>query len=546
MILRIGLLVASLLLSLLAYACLQMYVDRAGVFPHNQNKAMNRLDNAHGHFHIRPNLRIQRMRHVLSQPTQYDSFLFGSSRASAVDLTRLAGTSLDGGWYKLNYPSGMIDEHYEHLKKLLNNGVDVKQVLVNIDDFSLSLAPYNDGPYWQTKNIYEFPYLSGLKGYWFMARVFLLKPWSDRDWEILFGRYERVPLENPGLDDGVVGWENVTWPSRPHNDRVTRADHIKAMEGNNGYGTGKKASPFLEYYQSYYKKMIHLCEDNGIRCIFYLGPTHIQTFLEADIRTLYERLAPIVQWTDVYDFWGVNQYTSDPSMWNETSHHFPIVSDQVLKFLTGQNQDPEVGTLIPKRTDMNRYFADKMAFTRKQFDKHLRGVRIGEINHAFGIDRHARSRRPQLASQQEANSEKNIKLQIESGSKVAPKHGNPANKKSKTLSYDDVNKPMAPHTGWGAEGMTLFAKNEYLDIYLHRTEAIKLIEISTDNNDKYKIIGFNSTQKVYEENFGPLEPEGFGLHHFKLELPDTRSMDRIELHVLEGDDFVSMGHILVN
>ena len=80
-----------------------------------------------------PNQHFIKMRHVIANPSRYDSFLFGSSRVGKIDVSLIK----DGRFYNLYYAEAVPAEYLKDLKILLSEGVKIRNVLIGLDDFSV-------------------------------------------------------------------------------------------------------------------------------------------------------------------------------------------------------------------------------------------------------------------------------------------------------------------------------------------------------------------------------------------------------------------------
>lgn len=501
MLIRIFLFFSAFIASTALYIAVQVYVDGASVFPQHQATSWDRKKPINIADHIRPNLRIQRLRHVLNNLDKYDSIWFGSSRVGAADLSRLKGSALDGNWYRLSYSSGTIEEHLINLRHILDAGGKLKTVVVGIDDFSFSVPPFRED-----NNFYEYPLLTGWSGYWQMARIYLLKPWKERDFEILFGRYERKPQENPGLDEGVIGWENVTWNPRPEGEVLTAESHLEKMRKIRGDGTGRAGFKYAAFYQEHYAEFVQECQTHNIECIFYTVPTYYKTFLNADIQGLYAELGHLNQITPYYDFWGVNANTTDHSKWIEASHHFPIVHDPVMDLIGSRGAKNEFGQLVPINTDAEQYLKNKIAETQKMFAQYLAPDEHVEIDSAFRI----------------------------------------SSKGLKTIALADVPATINEGEPWGNPGMILFSKSEMLTVSIPDDRSYHSIDFAVDSNDAYEVILEKDGVELAKKVFGPAIPDNSGTKRYVFDLGATYQGGSLRFNAVSGDQFLSLGFLVVN
>jgi len=75
---------------------------------------------------LEPNKNYVKTNYVLNNPKKYDSFIFGSSRAGHIE-----GDLLDNGkYYNMTYSVGTIPEWLGTIKTYVNNGIDIKNIIL--------------------------------------------------------------------------------------------------------------------------------------------------------------------------------------------------------------------------------------------------------------------------------------------------------------------------------------------------------------------------------------------------------------------------------
>ena len=91
--------------------------------PYNVFHAGNIRDNG-----VEPNKNYIKTKFVLDHKDEYDSYLFGSSRAGFYDVSVLP----DGNWYNLSYSEAVPSEQVNTLKALIAGGEIPKQVFLTV------------------------------------------------------------------------------------------------------------------------------------------------------------------------------------------------------------------------------------------------------------------------------------------------------------------------------------------------------------------------------------------------------------------------------
>jgi hypothetical protein len=119
-------------ISLLVFVvAINIIFDTFGVylilFEFNKNKRINP-----SMFEPRYNQRIYSSELIFRDPDRFDSFLFGSSRISVIDTTKI----ITGRFYNTFYPQGIMAEHLSLIKTFLKKGVKIKNVIIGLDEYS--------------------------------------------------------------------------------------------------------------------------------------------------------------------------------------------------------------------------------------------------------------------------------------------------------------------------------------------------------------------------------------------------------------------------
>lgn len=88
--------------------------------------------------HSEPNQHFIKMRYLLANPTKYDAYAFGSSRVGNIDLAKINNGRQ---WYNMTYSDGLPAEWIADIKLMLARGVQVKELLIALDDRSYQMLP---------------------------------------------------------------------------------------------------------------------------------------------------------------------------------------------------------------------------------------------------------------------------------------------------------------------------------------------------------------------------------------------------------------------
>lgn len=254
-----------------------------------------------------PNKNYIKVRHVLKNPDEYDSFLFGSSRVGFFDVSRMN----DGNYYDMMASEGVPYEHLRTLKIMIDNGIVPKNVTIGVDDISYFVDPSN-----HEDQLYRKYY-----------------PWDGKLTEKLsfFLRY----LDPITLYESIEVIKDHKVIDEEYSNRLltTGTENLEIIPNFNP----ENQKPYWSLY--YYPReavfdeltqIVELCEENNINLRVFTNPVYGYTY-KRDIENGYlhflERLAEI---TPYYNFSGFNDVTLDNKYYYENSHFSPQVCDAMI------------------------------------------------------------------------------------------------------------------------------------------------------------------------------------------------------------------------
>lgn len=271
--------------------------DTSGVF--NQNFSIKRVE---------PNQHFVKMRYVLAEPKKYNAFCFGSSRVGNIDLMRI-----DNGlrYYNMTYSEGLPEEWLNDVQAFVKYGVQVKQIMIGLDDFSFRVNPeLHKG------QLLRIPYTEdNLKTYF----VYLLKKPG-----------KPVNMEDKGSIFDIYGTGR---PLHSEPDERIEADvetHLK--DEKFAKPTSYRGNRIKETIADLAKLKV-LCNDNNIELIVFINPINAVTYRDTNMQEFNEFKRQLAQITDYYDFSGLNDITTNNYYYYETSHYRPLVGDMIVNRL---------------------------------------------------------------------------------------------------------------------------------------------------------------------------------------------------------------------
>lgn len=270
---------------------------------------------------IEPNQHILKMKYLLDNPGKFDSFLCGTSRVAKMDVSKII---LPGDWYNLSYSEGLPSETLEDLKILVKNGIEVKSVIMGIDEITCFVSkemhknqslrrPYES----RIKTLFHYMFLK--------PSLFILKSILNA---------QKATFYSSGMYSVITG--NGSFLPNLKDDFIE--SNIEEHRKDEVFET--------PYWQNYYEnrasealqsvaELKGYCDENKIKLIVFINPLYSKTYEKAVKNGFGDFLKKLNEISPYYDFSGVNQITSDPYYFYEASHFRPIVGDMMVDILIG-------------------------------------------------------------------------------------------------------------------------------------------------------------------------------------------------------------------
>ena len=275
-------------------------------------------------------------KYIIENPEKFDSFIFGSSRVEYIPVENLQC----GKFYNMTYVQGIPSEWLDTIKTFKENNVNMKNIIIAIDDFSATIFPeeHKNSP-----NLLSYSDIkSNISN---IIKYYLLKnPFDERSKTILkSGRASNVNIEDTGR---VVRIDDESFYSSDEhlNKEMFERPTILGNYENN------RIDEVIREIQEIKK----LCDDNNIELTVIFNPLHITTYENQNKEKLSEFKSRLAEIIDYWDFNNINEVTTNNYYWYETSHYREIVGAMILKTIYGNEYNGEIdipddfGVLIRK------------------------------------------------------------------------------------------------------------------------------------------------------------------------------------------------------
>jgi len=285
------------------------------VDPYNIFHASLIVDNG-----VEPNKNYIKTKFVLEHKDEYDSYLFGSSRAGFYDVSKLP----DGNWYNMSYSEGLPKEQTETLRSMISQGEIPKQVFLSLDNIAYLVDPaYHEGQLYRK----AFPYTGSLKekvGFFtsYMDTITTLESLElikdyEGDSESLRKRMYSTGCEDLSKEQKFIGdeskgyWSEYYWP--------------------------RKDAALAEI-----KEFVDLCNEYGIKLTVFTNPIYFETYNKGLDSGYLEFLYELSYVTEFYNFSGYNRISTDVSYYYENSHFTAEAGDIILDALYHGTSEDDV------------------------------------------------------------------------------------------------------------------------------------------------------------------------------------------------------------
>lgn len=256
---------------------------------------------------IEANKNFIKTKYILSNPDEFDSLIFGSSRAGFVDVTQLN----DGKYYNLCSSEAVPAEHLHLLKVLKKNGFVPENVLVFMDDISCFVDPAT-----HENMLYRVPYPSG-------GLISHLK---------FYAKYCDLITISESLD--VIrnyGNGDPGYTERYRENGSERLDHVSTFDGTNQPGFWSDYFELrLEECIAEIQELVDFCEENDIELRIVTNPLYYKTYAIGVENGYLDFLAALADVTEYYNFSGYSDVTTYDGNYYETSHFTAEVTRMMM------------------------------------------------------------------------------------------------------------------------------------------------------------------------------------------------------------------------
>ena len=256
-----------------------------------------------------PNQRYIKTKHLLKNHQKYDYLFLGNSRVSFINVKKFNPKAY-------NFASSMSipEESYSDLKKIFESGGEFKTIFIGLDNLSYSQRPEDNSSNLLRKEYHKLNILYYLFNFKIFSDIkFSIENYNTRP-KIIYDVYESGTQKAHLMEKYIEANPN---------------EHLNKLEFKKSYIP--KAPPYrIDETIKAVKDIVELCNKNNTKLVVFINPMHINTF--NSINDVYYELfiSELAKITDILNFAGKNEITTNNLNYYEISHYREHVGDYII------------------------------------------------------------------------------------------------------------------------------------------------------------------------------------------------------------------------
>lgn len=279
-----------------------------------------------------------KMRYLLNHKSTYDTFLFGNSRVSRIDVSKIPNAVV----YNMTYIPASADGYLLDLQFLLRHGITVKNVIIGLDEL-IYQADFKTEKNKALTRSYPETWIEKIK---FFSFYLFMQPTLET-----LNTYRSNKVEGKHMNYDIYGSGGLDFPYR---DNLIESDvkaHVNGEQFQKPYKPESRQY-LLESSLDYIDQIIKLCEAQNIRLSFFINPIHRTTYEHLEREEFEQFRDRLSRLTGYWDFSGINSVTTNNYLYYETSHYRASVGDMMISRMYDL-------PLIDVPADFGRYISRK-------------------------------------------------------------------------------------------------------------------------------------------------------------------------------------------
>ena len=258
------------------------------------------------------NERYLKTSYILDNPQKYDSFIFGSSRVGTLEGENLKEI---GNFYNMTFSGAMPKEILEILELFIENKIEIKNIILGIDDFDFYTEPKTHG-----ELLYKISYKKLKDNRYNFLKYYLLKnPFNKVNYTYLFKKEKGY---NDILNTGK--WKKEYADIQIENDIEAHKNKLSNIKVDKSYIN--RVDRTIEEIN----RIIKICEYNNINLTVIYLRLYKNTYV-ANKDLIDKSKKELQKITSYWDMVVIKGFTDNEYYWYEESHYRPILGRIILK-----------------------------------------------------------------------------------------------------------------------------------------------------------------------------------------------------------------------
>ncbi len=291
------------------------------------------------------NERYNKIEYLKTAHNKYNSYIFGSSRASCLVNKEFEENIPNSHFYNMTMSVATLSEIGKIFKYMINNNYPIKNVVLSVDmDINLDYDFHNND--YLRYNHYLITKENPLLFYYRYLSAFSFKVMEDKI-KVNFGLKEKTPhafydLQNSGRFFFKVQEEKI---KKNPEGYIKNNPALNINMVQRDIFIKKKA---FENNMKSLKEIADICKKRDINLIVLIPPHNYNTMNKMDLQAYFTLLKEIVKIHPFWNFSGYNKITMDNHNYYEATHFRPLVSKFITDRIFGKSQDKEFGEYVTK------------------------------------------------------------------------------------------------------------------------------------------------------------------------------------------------------
>jgi len=326
--------IVSLLLfvHLFAIFSINYYFDFYGVFKSRTK------------FSQEPNQNFMKIDYILKNKEKYDSFIFGSSRVGLFDPAKFD----NGKYYNMTYSEGLPFEHLQVIKLLLSSGVQIKNIIIGLDEFSYMIDPKKH--FFEPSRKMHF-LLTDKSKFQFYFYYLTLYPNKEKIKRALSSKKYNTYFQYDIFNSGMPIVPKIVDDAIENNPK----SHVKKQIFNTSVTyEGLRIKKTINELQ----QIVNLSKKYHINLTIFIHPIHQTTYLHLNHEYFFQFLQELSLITNYYDFSGINAITTDNMNYYENVHYRQHIAELIIDEISSKSH--LYATLVT-RDNINNHLKSKMS-----------------------------------------------------------------------------------------------------------------------------------------------------------------------------------------